>query len=305
MNRYKYLFISFFIIHSTFLYAQDDLMALLEDNTEKKEQKVYATFKSVKIINAQSIETVKLKTLDFRITHRFGNIGTQSGGGVHTLYGFDNATNIRFSFDYGVTDKLTVGVGRSKVNEHLDGSIKYKIIEQTTNNKMPISVVLYSNMAITPRVNVDSLWSKFIHRFSYVYHLIVARKFSSRFSAELLPMISHRNYVVRKVNDNNAAEEENTIFALGIAGRIKITNRTSIVADYFYVFSNYRKNNLTDPYYMPLGIGTEIETGGHVFHINLTNSAGIIENDFIPNTNETWTKGGYKFGFNISRVFNL
>ena len=115
-------------------FAQDDLMALLEKEGVKPiDQKVYATFKSIKIINAQTIETVKAKSLIFRITHRFGNIGAQSGGGVHSFYGFDDASNIRFSFDYGITDKLLVGIGRSKFKEHLDGSIKYKLLEQTND----------------------------------------------------------------------------------------------------------------------------------------------------------------------------
>jgi len=286
--------------------AQDDLMDLLEEDAGPTDQKVHATFKSIKIINAQTIETIKAKTMIFRITHRFGNIGSQSGGGVHTLYGFDNATNIRFSLDYGITDKLLIGVSRSKFKEHLDGSIKYKLLEQTTDNKMPVTITLYSNMALTPiresqfYSEADPAWveenKKFIHRFSYTHQVIIARKFSNRLSLEILPTYLHRNYV--------AYFDENDLFSLGFAGRFKITQRTAIVADYFYTFSKSRENDEIT-YYAPFGIGIEIETGGHVFHINLTNSAGIIENDYIPNTTDSWEKGGYKFGFNIARVFYL
>ena len=111
-------------------FAQDDLMAFLESesDTAQASQKVFAVFKSIKIINTQSIETIKAKTMIFTIGHRFGNIGSKSGGGIHTLYGLDNASNIRFSLDYGLTDKLMVGIGRSKIKEHIDGSIKYKAL---------------------------------------------------------------------------------------------------------------------------------------------------------------------------------
>ena len=282
------------------VFAQDDLMALLEEDAGPTDTKVHATFKSIKIINAQTIETIKAKTMIFRITHRFGNIGSNSAGGVHTFYGFDNASDIRFSLDYGITDKLLVGIGRSKFKEHLDGSIKYKILEQTTDNKVPLTVALYSNVAFTPMVaasdsTAETSFRKNTHRLSYIIQAIIARKFSSSVSLEILPTYLHRNYV--------AYFDENDLFSLGFAGRVKISKRTAIVADYFYTFSKNRKPPAETTYYAPFGIGIEIETGGHVFHINLTNSAGIIENDYIPNTTDSWGKGGFKFGFNIARVF--
>ena len=291
--------------------AQDDLMALLEEDAEPIVHKVQATFKSIKIINAQTIETIKAKTLVFRITHRFDNIGL----GAHSLYGLDNARDIRFSFDYGILDRLLVGFARSKINENIDGSIKYKLLEQTTDNKMSVTITLFSSLALAPiRENLlypeaDADWikenKKFIHRFSYVHQVIIARKFSPRFSFEVLPTIVHRNFVQEYINTSNDTVAFNDLFSLGFAGRIKITKRTSLVFDYFYTFSDKIRKSPTTTYYAPLGIGVEIETGGHVFHINFTNSAGIIENDYIPNTTESWQKGDFKLGFNIARVFYL
>lgn len=221
------------------------------------------------------------------------------------LWGFDNAENIRFSFDYGITDKLQAGVGRSKTKEHLDGSLKYKLLEQTSKNSMPISLAIYSMMAYTPVRDLENYFIKPEYRLSYTFQTIIARKFGDRFSFEMLPTIVHRNYVTAFVNPHNGAEETNEIFSLGVGARLKLTKRTVLVADYFYVFSDYRLGNTAAPHYNPLGIGLEIETGGHVFYINLTNSSGIIENDFIVDTRDTWTKGGYKLGFNISRIFNF
>lgn len=287
--------------------AQDDLMSLLDEETpQEEEKKVSSTFKTLRIINAQTIETIKAKSLMFSILHRFGNV---SGGG-HAFYGFDNASNIRFGFDYGVTDKLIIGVGRSKVKEHIDGNLKYKLLAQTKDNKVPVSIAWYSNAGFTPMISPknssdEDKWTKPAHRFSYAHQLIIARKFSPAFSFQLLPTLVHRNYVTSTVNETNGAEEENDLAAIGFAGRLKFTKRISLVADYFYVFSKFRENNLDFPFYAPLGIGIEIETGGHVFHANFTNSSGLIENDYLPATSDSWLDGDIKLGFNISRVFYL
>jgi hypothetical protein len=286
-------------------YAQDDdLMDMLEEDEEVVAKPVYATFKATSIINANTNESVKAKTIDFRITHRFGNIAGTAGGGVHTLYGFDAAENIRFSLDYGITDKLMIGFGRSKVKEHLDFSYKYKLLEQMSDNSMPISLNLFSNIAVTPVKDVNEIYETVTDRMSFAHQIILARKFNSALSLEILPTYLHRNMIVKSTNNTNNSSETNDLFSIGFAGRIKLNPRLALVAEYFYTNSEYRQGNLENPYYNHFGVGVEIETGGHVFHLNLTNSSGIILNDFIPNTSDTWSNGGFKFGFNISRVFN-
>lgn len=300
MRKIYLLFIFLFVsAHAT--YAQDNLMKMLDDSAPAENTKVFATFKDTKIINVQTIETVKKQTLAFGISHRFGNVST----GAHGFYGFDSADNIRFSFDYGITDKLMIGIGRSKVRELLDGSIKYRFLEQTQNNNVPISIALYGCAGLTPMKDADGSLDQFAHRLSYCSQLIIARKFGSRLSLELLPTYVHRNYVGGLVNDNNLSHETNDLLALGVGGRVKVTKRSAVIFDYYQTFSLYRSNNDEDPYFAPLSIGYEIETGGHVFHINFTNSSGIIENDYIPYSDDNWLDGDFKLGFNISRVFNL
>lgn len=294
-------------------FAQDDMLSLLDSvGGPKTHEKTIATFKGSKIINAQSIETVKAKTFDFSISHRFGNSGTENGGG-HALYGLDNISDVRFGFDFGITDKLTIGVGRSKQKELIDGLLKYKLLSQTTDNHIPISLVYYGDVSYNPQtptlfysgtITVKDFKQKDIHRFAYTNQLIIARKFNSRFSMEIIPSYQHRNFIVAKFNPDNGAVETNDLFSLGTGARLKLTKRFAIIVDYFYTFSKYRTKNSMAPFYNPLAIGIEIETGGHVFHMNFTNSAGIIENNYIPYTTDGWLKGGFKFGFNISRVFN-
>ena len=299
--KYTLLFIA--TIFSINAIAQDDLLSMLEEETSgPTDAKVFATFKAMKVINAHTTELVKPKTLDFRITHRFGNIGGASGGGFHTLYGFDQAEDIRISFDYGINEHLQVGIARSKRLENIDGSIKAKILHQREDNSIPVSAVWLSNFAITPRKDLDNRYANISSRMSYVHQLIVARKFSDRISLEVLPSLVHRNLVEL---DEDGIQDENTFFSLGFAGRVKVTQRLAIVADYFYNFSDYRINHPTKSFYNPLGVGVELETGGHVFHLTLTNASGILENNYLTTTTDDWLTGGFKFGFNISRVFNL
>jgi hypothetical protein len=141
----------------------------------------------------------------------------------------------------------------------------------------------------------------FAHRMVYTSQLLIARKWNWRLSTELIGSYNHRNFV--KAYSFNGNLETNDIVSVGGALRFKLTKRFGIVMDYFHSFSAYRNGN--DGYADPFGIGCEIETGGHVFTINFTNASAIIENDFIPNTTDRWSKGGYKFGFNISRVFTI
>jgi len=299
----KSIVLSFIFLYSLVSFAQDDLLNMLEKEVEQEtsSEKVTATFKGTKLINANTIETTKKRTLEFNITHRFGDMEIGEPIGYHTYWGMDNATNIRFSFDYGLTDKISIGIGRSKTQEHYDGNLKYRFLEQKTGG-MPISAAYYANMAITAVAKIPE--DNLVNRLSYVHQLIIASKINDFISLEVLPTLVHRNFVdKRNIHPENGSADENDLFALGFAGRFKITKRTAFVVDYFLPFSEFRdsRNN----YYDALGVGIEIETGGHVFHINVTNSAGIIENDFLPYTNSAWDKGEYKLGFNISRVFSF
>jgi hypothetical protein len=298
-------------LSSLALFAQDDLLSLIGDTLPQKRDKVYATFKTTKIINAQSIETVHKRTLDFRVTHRFGDIGV--GGSAHSLYGFDNSTDIRISFDYGITDNWTVGFSRNKYRELLEGYTKWRFLEQQKGGGIPVSMAIYSNMGYTPIVKeafydgVDkSVSQKSIHRLSYFHQLIIARKFGNVLSLQLMPSYHYRNFVRADVNTNNGkAEETNGLFSMGIGGRLRFTKRMSLLIDYFYTVSAFRTNNKATPFYNPLAVGLEIETGGHVFHLNFTNNGAISENNFIPYTTSNWLDGQFKFGFNISRVFSF
>ncbi len=287
--------------------AQDDLMNMLKDTVPPKNQPVIATFKTLKLISTQTNETVHKRVLDFRIAHRFGNMSVKTGGGFHEFYGLDNATDIRIAFEYGITDRLQVGLSRSKYNENFEGLIKYRLLEQTTNNKRPVAITVFANTSYTPKKdltyefqtidengNVDKIPAR---RLKYATEIIFARQFSSRFSALISPLYVHRNYV-------SDPQDENDLFAVGAGFRFKVTRSICVIADYYYTFSDYRRNEADPNFYDPLGLGLEFETGGHVFSIMFTNSPAIIETEFLD-TYDSWADGGVKFSFNISRNFSL
>jgi hypothetical protein len=309
MKKKEYLIILFTIcLSASTLFAQDLTTIATKNEEKQKKEVVISSFKNFKIVNAQTPMTVPKHNLEFCISHRFGDIAGNAGG-VNTLFGFYSISDILFSFDYGVTNNLDLGLGVYKgIGPFVDsyyGSLKYKLLQQTTNNSIPVFVTFFGdvNIAAGPASTdptSDADYGSTADRLSYLAQLIIARKVTSRFSIEVLPTYLHRNLVLYG--------DENDLFALGGGARYRITKRLSIIADYFHPFSTFRStaNEIPDvTFYDPIGIGIEIETGGHVFTINLTNSTGIFENEFIPYTTSDWMKGQFRLGFNIGRDFLL
>ena len=315
INLKKSFALLIFVTIANSAFSQDDLLALVSDNSDQPVHKVYATFKTMRLGNAQTIETVKKKHLDFRISHRFGNLyDSNLPNPINNLgqsfIGLETASDIRFNFDYGLTEDITLGIGRNKMNHLIDGTIKWKILKQTSNFKMPISLAFFSSTGYThdlPSTIYAGVIKDFptneLHRFNFFNQLIIASKINNWISLEVLPSYMHRNFIKESLNTNNGSYDVNGFFSLGFGGRIKLNKRLSFIGDYFYNFSPYYQNNTKAV--NPLALGFEIETGGHVFSLFVTNAGGLIENNFIPYTTDTWTKGQVKFGFCISRTFAL
>ncbi len=273
------------------LQAQDDLMDLLDEMEEETTDYTYATFKSVRIVNAHTIETPAAGVLQMIISHRFGRLN----GGAYELFGLDQA-NIRIGLEYGVTDWLNLGVGRSNVNKTYDGFLKMKLLRQSKGKRtMPFTATWLSNIAInTLKWQDPTRENYYSSRLAFTHQLMIARKFSERFSLQVMPTVVHRNLVA-------TPEEENDVFAIGGGGRFKLTPGVSINAEYFYLLPGHTADNFTNS----LSMGFDIETGGHVFQLIFTNSLGMTENLFIPGTSGEWKLGDIHFGFNISRVFTV
>jgi hypothetical protein len=273
-------------------FSQDDLLADLKSDSDSDPGYTTATFKSTRVINSHSSETLAEGSLDFRISHRFGKLNS----GAYNFWGLDEAT-IRLALEYGITDRFTAGLGRSSFEKTYDSYVKYKLLRQRKNNasSFPVSVTWFSNAAYNTLKNGDEVIEENPeYRFSFAHQLIIARKFSPGVSLQVAPILIHRNL-------KEEFETSNDTYAVEFGGRVKVSKRVSINADYIY-----RINSNTDnPYYNSFSLGVDIETGGHVFQLHFTNSQGMIEEMFVTRTDGQWSEGDIFYGFNISRQFAL
>jgi hypothetical protein len=271
------------------LRAQDDLLGMLGGDSTGTGF-TQATFKSSRVINGHSVETLPRQHLDFRISHRFGRLNS----GAYELWGLDQA-RIRIGLEYGATDRLMVGVGRSSFQKLYDGFVKYKLLRQTEGSlAMPVTLTVLGGAYLTAERFAPELEMTMKTRLSYSGQLLIARKMSERLSLQLMPTLLYRNRT-------NFAGESNAVMALGVAGRYKISKRVAFNGEYYAVLPD----QLNPAYHNSLALGFDIETGGHVFSLHFTNSLGMVEKQFLTETEGRWGEGDIHYGFNISRTFNL
>jgi hypothetical protein len=275
------------------LYAQDDLLAELNKQNENDPGYAIATFKGSRIINGQSVETRRKGELEFIFSHRFGLLNE----GPYTLWGLDQSVT-RLGLEYGLTDRVGIGIGRTSVDRTFDGFVRYKALRQHKTFPFTLTAMGSVFYRTSPRNSEIPLPLTAEDRLAYATQLLVARKFSSRLSLQLNPVYVHRNTV-------NQTYENNDDFALGMAGRFKITHSVALSIEYMKRL-NARPNVPSDYYrYDAIGIGIDIETGGHVFQLVFTNTLGMFERYTITETYENFWNGDIRFGFNITRTFQL
>ncbi|MCB9041141.1 MAG: hypothetical protein H6557_31335 [Lewinellaceae bacterium] len=269
---------------------EDDLLSLLGEEEETTEY-VTASFKTNRVVNLHSLESTAAGVLDVKISHRFGTLN----GGAYELFGLDNAS-IRIGADFGITDRITVGLGRSSFQKTYDGFVKYKFLRQSAGKRtMPVTASLLASTAVqTLKWQNPDRENYFSSRLFYTFQMMLGRKFSEGLTLQLSPTLVHRNLV-------ETSAERNDVLALGAAGRIKLSKRITLNAEYIYVLPD----QLAPGFRNSFSLGFDIETGGHVFQLHFTNSTSMIEKGFVTETNENWLDGGIHFGFNVSRVFTV
>lgn len=336
MKNYLLVLSSVFSLSTT---AQDTTSSI-KSNKENKPVKI---FTSGRAINANTTQLTGRGKMDFNVTHNFDDIAG-NGGGIKRLFGLDNSTDIRIGFHIGLTDRLDLNIARAKgnasaipkirVTQLYELALKYLLLRQIEDDpRNPVSVALFVNNVISsmnadyfsPKdisgnstdtaLNHPYTFKNFGERNSQVYQLIIAKKIG-RVSLQINPTVVHRNYV--------PLHDQQTIFAIGGAARLPLGKSVNLVIDYFHPFRSqaskdyfFSSDNSFNPpndidknarpfkFYDPLGIGFEIVTAGHVFHLNFTNATEIMQNRFIPGTTSSWSDGQFRWGFNISRTFVL
>lgn len=280
------------VIISTFAFAQDDLMKELESGQSSDVDYAFQTFKGTRLVNGHTVETKSKGTLEFIFAHRFGAIN----GGLYEMFGLDDAY-VRLGLDYGITDNLSVSIGRNSVDKTMDGYAKYKLARQSKGAKnFPVTITALGGLGYKASPKKESVPAGFenIDRLAYVGQLLIARKFTPKFSLQFMPTMIHKNAV-----DQNF--EKNDQIALGFGGRIKVSRSIALTSEYYYRLDVPGNN----PYKNTLGLGIDIETGGHVFQLVLTNTRGLTERAFITETEGDFADGDIHLGFNVTRTFQV
>jgi hypothetical protein len=199
-------------------------------------------------------------------------------------------------FDFGILHNLMVGVGRSTYKKELDAFIKFAPMRQSTGPwSSPVTLAFVSGITMNGQPWDDPERQNFFtSRLAYYFQAIIGRKFSEQFTLQVAPTMVHRNLVPLEKDPNN-------IYAIGVGGRLKFSKRIALTWDYSHVVKGMPDSG----YYHPLSIGFDIETGGHVFQLHFSNATGMNERAFITETGAQWGKGEVRFGFNLSRVFQI
>jgi len=271
-------------------FAQDELMKELESNAQNDTDYAFQTFKGTRLVNGHSVETKGKGTLEFIFAHRFGEVN----GGLYELFGLDDAF-VRIGLDYGITDRLCVSIGRNSVDKTLDGYAKYKLLRQQKGaNNAPVTITALGGVAyrLSPKEAPEGFDN--IDRLAYVSQLLIARKFNTKLSLQVSPTLIHKNGAYQSI-------EENDQIAIGMGGRYKLTRSVALTGEYYH-----RLNPVDNaPYKNALGFGVDIETGGHVFQLVMTNTRGLTERAFITETTGDFGDGDINFGFNVTRTFQL
>lgn len=291
-------FFSLFSLLVSMASAQPDTTDMLSMVGEPEVERSYAvaTFKGTRLINFHTLEVPGERTLDFRIAHRFGPFNN----GGYNFWGLDGPASIRLSLEYSYDGRLNFGIGRSNVNKTFDGFAKFRLLRQGDHSSPPISVTLFSGIYATSikdkddgLLNVDK-YADFSSRLSFCHQIIVGRKFNDQFSLQVAPTLVH-------VNLAEEADTKNDAVIIATAARYKVTQRMAVTVEYGLRVTDYSDSK----YYNSFGVGIDLETGGHVFQMHLTNSFGLTENQFYTRTTDSWGDQGIRLGFNISRVFTV
>ncbi len=288
----KPLLYSFLLLCSLNVHAQEsDLFDVFEENGQS--EVVYATFKGTQLINASTNETPGEGVLQFMMAHRFGSFNDDY---LYNFFGLDNA-QVRMQLDYGISNRLNVGIGRSSFLKVADGFIKYQLLQQQYGAKtVPVSITLHSSTNYRNARYTDGIDHTISDRFSYMHQAVIARKWNRKLSTLVSPSVVHFNLVP-------TAQDPNTTAHITLGARYKISNRMALTGE-STLLSN-REFSGGERYTTPFALGVDIETGGHVFQLHISNTRAMNGPYWMARNPYSASNGGLFLGFNISRVFTV
>lgn len=297
----NYIILLAFFIMSTSLMAQDKKAtkdanttdSLLNSMSPDNGKDPVNDFKATRLILTQSTKTISKNTLNFMVLHRFGDFAGKNGGG-QTDFGLDAVADVYIGFEYGITDNLSVEFGRSTIGKLVSIDLKYALLRENKDGSVPVSLTLFGENGI----NTYGTYNGFSGRLSYLAQAIISRQITHNLSLQVSPGYSSDNTANPLIEGN-----DKQFFSLGGAAHLRVSKHMSLVADYEHPFSSFRTTS--NGFHDAVGAGIEIETGGHVFTLNLSNARAIDAINSLSNTQQSISKGQYRIGFTISRIFDF
>lgn len=254
--------------------------------------KVTKTFEAPRLINLLTVEPMTKKTMHFALMHTFGTLD----GGIENLFGLDNGANIFFSFEFGLSDKFSLGASRTSRDKVYNLYGRYHLLQQTEGDRMPISVSLAGGAGvISPSYDYlpENERPNFGDRLTYFGQIMLARKFSDRISAQVSPMMS---YFSNPMEIYQIEGDQNFYLAMGFSGKWRATKNSSLTLQWIPNLNSDLRNNL--------GIGWDIKSGEHVFQMYFVTSSGLNEQYMLAGGNGVPGEE-FRIGFNVNRRFFL
>lgn len=277
------LVLTLFLSQATF--AQLERKRTVIDSPEE-------VFLTMSLITMATTSNLEKNNMNSTIMHNFGLVST----GIEEFWGLDQGAAVRLGIDYGITNKLSVGIGRTSRDDNVDLRFKYTLLQQMRSGKVPVEVSLKGDIGInTQKINLYE--ASFQDRLNYFGSLAIARKFSESFSFQVAPMISHFNTIVIETEEQDLV---NNHYAAGFGGEYRLNLKHSFSFEYFLVVGDRNSNTEN-----PMAVSWQIDTGGHVFQIFFMNGNWFTEQHLLARTTDDFFARDFRIGFNVNRVFGL
>jgi len=228
----------------------------------KKKSFTKSTFEGNYIIDNQTVMTPIKGTFEFDIQHRFGTVEK----GFTTLFGLFASATMKLGFSYTPINNLQVGFDATTERMEVGWNLKYAILKQTKDGKMPVSITYFGNAVMdTRKKDNTTLFVTTSDRLSYFNQIIIARKFTENLSLQVSPSISHFNNLegYLDASGNVLPKLNNDHIAISFSGRYKIAPQTGIIANYDQPLSQHQIGNP----HPNISFGIEMKSSGHDFEI--------------------------------------
>ncbi len=242
-------------------------------------------FHSNQGLNLPTAAMLSKEIFEFEIAHRFYPVIKD---GHEVLFGLDGPANIRFALAYGISDRVSVGLGRSNLDDNLYLNVKLRGLE-VRNPSMPILIGFQAGAGWNTQVR--GLSSGDSRSFQYYVRVIANTMVADRLGLAVVPSYLY-NTDVRAVNADD-------IVTLGILVQYWVSRSFSLLAEWDPAIAG--DDYLNDP----MAWGIELETGGHFFKLLASNSTRLNPSQYIAGSDDPAGGNYWHLGFSITRLLKF